>query len=265
MRRRVGVGKRARRSPPSERRISGDANKKFNFAIILTEKRQVSRSYKDFLTHWLGVKGAAGLSVKTVASYREMAAHAMRDLGQKRLKALTTMDIQSFYSALVMERGLSLRTVNYVHTVLKMALNDAVDWGLLPGNPAAKARARAPRVRSQTLRVPTSEEVSRLLETARDTRWYPLWAWFIITGTRLGEALALQWVDIDWEAQMVTIRRAVSGDAGSRKVKTPKSESGYRKIALGSDLLAILREHRAAQEQLREVAGEDWQETDLVF
>jgi hypothetical protein len=36
--------------------------------------------------------------------------------------------------------GLSARTVRYIHTILSAALRDAIETGLIPANPAAKAK-----------------------------------------------------------------------------------------------------------------------------
>lgn len=218
----------------------------------------------EFLQQWLDFKGTMNIATKTLSSYREMAAHSIRELGTRPLKTLSPLEIQRCYVTLTDQRGLSPRTVSYAHTILKMALSDAVEWGLIPKNPAAKAKAPK-RSRQLPLRIPTPDETIRLLEATEGSRWYPLWAWFSITGTRLGEALALQWTDIDWQSQTATIRRAVSGDAGSRVVKTPKTAHGSRTIALGERLLEILEELRHVQDTMREVAGSHWEETGLVF
>ena len=68
-----------------------------------------------------------------------MSAHPIGAFGHKALKNITTWDIQQLYPA--MAETHSSRTINYVHTVLNRTLADAVAWGLIPANPAAKAKA----------------------------------------------------------------------------------------------------------------------------
>ena len=68
-----------------------------------------------------------------------MSAHPIGAFGHKALKNITTWDIQQLYTA--MAETHSPRTINYVHTVLNRTLADAVAWGLIPANPAAKAKA----------------------------------------------------------------------------------------------------------------------------
>ncbi len=218
---------------------------------------------EEYLTRWLTIKEASPIERKTLDSYRQMAAHSVRELGTRPLKHLTLLDIQQFYVTLSRQNK-SARTVNYVHTVLKMALEDAVEWGLLTQNPAAKAKAKMGR-RQNPLRIPTPQEMAQLLRATQGARWYPLWVWFVATGTRLGEALALQWGDIDWTQGKATIQRAVSGDASKRVIKTPKSASGIRTVALGPQLMAVLQNHQREQALWCEVAGEQWQDEDYVF
>lgn len=216
-----------------------------------------------YLTRWLTIKATLNLADKTLSSYRQMAAHVIRDLGHTPLKRLSPLEIQQFYAGLV-QRPLSARTVRYVHTILKMALKDAVGWGLLTSNPADRVKVTM-GARTASLRIPSPGEMAQLLAATQGTRWHALWTWFAITGSRLGEALALRWTDIEWIRQTATIHHAVSGDAKHRVIKTPKTASGRRTIALGPRLVAVLEEHRGQQDIWREVAGPAWRDTGLVF
>ena len=219
-----------------------------------------------YLNRWLTIKSTLNLADKTLTSYREMAAHSMRELGGTSLKSLTPLQIQQFYAGLAQTRHLSARTIRYVHTVLKMALNDAVEWGLMPINPANRVKvSTASGVQSRALRIPSPQEMAQLLQANQDTRWYPLWVWFVTTGSRLGEALALRWGDIDWDRRTVTIQQAISGDAAKRVIKTPKTASGSRTLALGPRLVAVLKVYAAHQQEWRGLAGGAWHETGLVF
>ncbi len=213
---------------------------------------------------WLAIKRTLNLTDKTLTSYREIAAHIVRELGDTPVKNLSPLQIQQFYAHLAQSRQLSPRTIRYVHTVLKMALNDAVDWGTIPTNPAAKVKV-AVGTRSKTLRIPTPEEMAELLKANQDTRWYSLWVWFVTTGSRMGEAVGLRWSDINWERQSVTIQQAVSGDAAKRVIKTPKTVSGRRTLALDHRVVAVLQEYKEQQQDWRDRAGAEWQDTGLVF
>jgi integrase len=227
-------------------------------------RRPTEETVGAYLARWLDIKGTTGLAAKTLASYRQMAQHVVNALGPRPLKAVTPFDVQQFYARLAQDLHLSVRTVRYVHTVFKMACADAVTWGLLAKNPAAQAKVRAPRA-SDALRVPTPQEMTQLLAATQGSRWFPLWAWLVFTGTRLGEALALQWGDIDWAQGTATVQRAISGEGAARVIKEPKTPRGRRTISLGPTLLAILREWQAHQARWRDAAGGRWEPGDWVF
>lgn len=215
----------------------------------------------EYLTLWLTTIAARGLAAKTLRDYRQMMAHPMAALGQKPLTQLTAWDIQQLYTTLAQTH--SPRTVNYVHTVLKQALADAVDWGLLPTNPAA--RAKAPRDTRQTTTILTPDEARQLLAATQGQRWHMLWAVMLHTGLRPGEAIAVRWQDLDWNTGTLYVRQTVSGDGARRVLRPTKTPRSTRPIALGPHILASLRAHQHQQALERSAAGDQWTDLDLIF
>ncbi len=212
------------------------------------------------ITQWLATVESQ-VDPNTYRSYRQMARHSIREWEHLPIQKLTTLEIQQFYTRLGQTR--SSRTVNYVHTVLQMALEAAVDWEIIPKNPAAKAKA--PRGTRSPLRIPSPDEMEQLLRATQESRWFTLWAWCIVTGTRMGETLGLTWDAIDWARQAAVIRQAVSGAGTQARIKVPKTERGIRTIALGARLMGLLQAQRAMQAEWKALAGTEWVETGAVF
>ena len=77
-------------------------------------------------------------------------------------------------------------------------LNVAVDRDLLPKNPTDGVTP--PRVEPRVSTVPTLEELRHLLTVVAEHRLAGLWMFLALSGLRKGEALGLQWPDIEWEA-----------------------------------------------------------------
>jgi hypothetical protein len=69
--------------------------------------------------------------------------HIAPSLGRVKLKALTPAHVRGLYRERL-DNGLSLRTVQYVHTTLNKALKAAVGDGLVPRNAAASEGPMAP-------------------------------------------------------------------------------------------------------------------------
>lgn len=111
----------------------------------------------------------------------------------------------------------------------------------------------------------TRGEAMRFLKTAETTRLYVLWAVALSMGLRRGEALGLQWSDIDLDAERITIRRALHRVDGQLKLENVKTEGSVAVLPLPKPLVPILTNHRRWQLEERLAAGSAWRNTGLVF
>ena len=229
---------------------------------VMEHRTQTFRATSDetvaaFLDRWVS-RLDPGLRESTRTRYAQNVAHARRVLGPRRLSDLMPADLAALYAGLGAD-GLSPRTIRHVHTVFRRALADAVAWGALSANPAD--RVRAPRVPRAPRTVPTEAEAGALLEAAAGHRLFALWTFIALTGCRKGEALALEWRDIDWQAQRVTIRRSLAGEGTKRRFEAPKP-GRLHQVDLSEELLARLRDHR---QRVRDEMGEQRALPPLVF
>jgi len=208
--------------------------------------------------HWLSTLPSRNLAPKSIRTYRQMARHLIEAFGERPITLLTPLDLQHLYAELS-ERGKASRTVRYVHATGNRMLEDAVDWGFIPRNPAKKAKP--PKLARREVEVATPEEAAMLLKTAEGHRLYALWTWLALTGTRKGEALALRWTDIDLDAGIASIQRS----RGGQGVGPTKTDRSVRSISLAPMLVGVLRKHHRLQAEERLAAGERWRQTGLVF
>ena len=109
-------------------------------------------------------------------------------------------------------------------------LDTAVRDGALAANPAAVVRR--PRVTSKEASYLTPEQLSDLLRAAGETRYAALFALLILTGLRRGEALALQWSDVDLEKGMLRVRGTLSRIEGRLVVTEPKTAKSRRFVPI---------------------------------
>lgn len=216
----------------------------------------------EFLARWLTDVAQARVRASTFRRYRVVGSHVIESLGHIPLVQLQPRDLQGLYTRLQKE-GQSARSVIFAHFIIRKALADAVAWGLLAMNPAE--RAVPPRLSPREIVPPTIEQAQTFLRVAEAERLYALWAFLALSGVRKGEALALQWDDIDWKAQTVTIQRTMVGEAGTRSTNPPKTKRGRRLISLSPYLVDILWEHQQQQLDERLAAGSLWSEGGWVF
>lgn len=85
---------------------------------------------------------------------------------------------------------------------------------------------------------PTVEQ----LETVKaHPEGFGLCAWlFMYTGCRLGEVLALQWGDVDFENNKIVVNKEVAWVNAKPVVQTPKTANGVRVVPLLTPLRAVL-------------------------
>jgi integrase len=211
----------------------------------------------DYLATWLdGLR----LAPSTIASYRKnVRLHIVPYIGDVPLAALPTARIDQLYRKLetsgradhLAGKGLSARTVRYIHTILSAALGAAVDAGLIARNPAAKAhpptakQARAPEMHPWDV-----SQLAAFLTWLRAAHHHLAAAWTVLalTGMRRGELLALRWRDVDLDAATLRVRRSagivrVKGQPGT-VTEGPTKTGKPRVVDLGAEAVAVLRTHR---------------------
>ena len=153
-----------------------------------------------------------------MASYRKnVRLHIAPHIGTVPLSGLTAVRLDQPYRALEKDgragregEGLSARTVRYIHTIISAALRDAVDAGLLPANPAAKAHPpTAKQAQAPEMHPWTAPQLATFLAWSREhSELHAAWHVLAMTGMRRGELLALRWRDADLDAGTITVRRS---------------------------------------------------------
>ncbi|WP_216206948.1 tyrosine-type recombinase/integrase [Amycolatopsis aidingensis] len=146
-------------------------------------------------------------------------------------------------------RPLGASTVRQIHAILSGALGAAERWGWIDGNLARIARR--PKQKPPEPDPPTPAEAAKLVEEAfrMDDDWGTLVWLAMTTGVRRGELAGLRFSRIDLDAEVIDLRRNwVRG-----KEKDTKTHQN-RRIALDSETVVLLKEHRKrVQKRLKEL------------
>ncbi len=201
------------------------------------------RTLNDLLDAWLEVK-AATVKPRTLADYEDICERYLRGtLGTLRLDKVTPDRIQRLY-ARYQAKGQS-RTALKCHRVLSQALALAVRWGWLAHSPCE--RVEAPRHRYARKELWTYEQLQAFLEGTKEHWAYPLWLTLIASGCRLGEAMALTWQDVDFEAGTLHVCKTLQRVNGTLIIGEPKTRAGERVIALPQEVVQVLKQQKGRQ------------------
>jgi integrase len=203
---------------------------------------------EDYLERWLD-HVAVSKSPTTVRGYRGKIKRIDSKLGQIQLSKLTAQHLDRAYRQWL-DEGLHPTSVHHLHGVLSAALNQAVKWGIVPA--AVTKQASPPPLRLQPKVIPGPEVVQRLIAGAEERRQPVLAAAIAVaatTGARRGELLGTRWSDVDFDARVLHIRRAIKHDDGPGWIIGPTKTHAERRVALDAFSMKVLEAHRKAVEQ----------------
>lgn len=255
---------------------------KIREALNLKERGLLSEPSKltleEWLDTWLNDYKKQELKPSTWASYKGLIDNYIKpDLGKYKLNKLRTNDIQRFYNNKLENgrktqkqndkqelKGLSTRTVKYIHTVLKAALAQAEKEGHIPGNPAAATTQ--PRQQKKEITPLSVEQVQHFLNSVKDNWLYPLFVTDLGTGLRRGELLGLKWADINLDDGTAMVRRSLI-QINSQVIlqENTKTKSSTATVKLPDTVVKELKKVKKQQAQDRLFLGEAYQDLGFVF
>lgn len=134
------------------------------------------------------------------------------NIGNLPLYQIKRSDIRNALLS-IYKRGLSKSTISTARNVISGTFEYAIDDELVNYNPTIgilKKLGLDPRKEREPVQPMNPEEVSLFLKTCRkfQRKWYPFFLCAFRTGMRLGELLALEWGDIDWNGKFIHVQRS---------------------------------------------------------
>jgi integrase len=179
-------------------------------------------------------------------------------LGAVTVSALRFEDIDAAVSGMI-EDELSPKTIHNAVTLLRTILAgkkgpSAIRRGLAFQDPTLGLEL--PPLESRQITPPNPEQVWTLINTAKELGGlgYPLTYLGAFTGLRRNEVLGLRFDDIEWFANEINVRYAISkrrGTDGAHKwewhVGPPKSRKSHRRIAATESVMKMLADLKAGR------------------
>lgn len=162
------------------------------------------------------------------------------ELGDRKISDIVAADVQRMILQMKGE-GYSAKTIKTLKCVAGMIMTYAItqDPPYITYNPVSSVSI--PRGLPKKKRSAPEEDVRTIINENVRTAYFGLFPFLLAyTGCRKGEALALTWDDIDFDAKMIRVDKAYAYPNGMPQLKTPKTEAGVREIPLFPQLEAEL-------------------------
>ncbi|HFU4448335.1 TPA: tyrosine-type recombinase/integrase [Streptococcus suis] len=179
--------------------------------------------------------------------------HLLSTFGDMKLDKITLPQIQRHLNKL------SETFVHFgnVHSLNRRILQYGVTLQLLPFNPAREViMPKARKRESHAIKFIESEHLKKFMGYMKEKSVdsyvyyfeYVFYSLLLATGCRFGEAVALEWSDIDFENGTISITKNYSKYVDL--VGTPKSKAGIRNISIDKKTINLLRLYKNRQRQL---------------
>ena len=202
-------------------------------------KKPSKMTLAEYLEEWYQFKASTNVSAKTLEGYEiYRRLHVEPEIGALRLEELEPLHIQRLYVRLS-QKGLSPSTIKRIHSMLHLALQQAVKWQSLKVNPASSVdKPRNNKYQAATLPL---EAYKQFVEEASKSPAADIMLFALHTSMRRGEVLALRWQDVDLRNGVVAVLQGMVKCKGQVIIKSTKTNRSTRPVMLTSPALEILR------------------------
>lgn len=200
--------------------------------LQLIDKKETSKVYtlEEFGYHSLTIN-ASNRKDNTNKDYLMMfKGNILPNFRLWKLNEIRPTDLKQWQNNLL-KKGLSAGRVMNIRTVFRGILQDAFIDELIKINPFD--RVKPPKKEKTIIHPFNLQEVELLISSSKG--WfqnYLIVAFF--TGMRIGEIMALQWKDIDFSTNVISIKRSMT----KGKLSTPKTANSIREI----DMLSVVKD-----------------------
>lgn len=169
-------------------------------------------------------------------------------------------------------------TIDGAHRTGRMIFRFALEKGVIKSDPTEfayvpKDRKTVEEIENEEEEVKylEKEQLAHFLDTAKKKgleRDYVIFMLLAYTGMRVGELCALKWRDINFEEKTISITKTLynpNNNARKYELVTPKTKSAKRTIEIDDDLIKVLQQHRAVQNEVRMKHRDIYHDEDFVI
>lgn len=202
-----------------------EVNRKIN---EFNEKQADAQLFRNVAEAW-EKRHYEEIAYNTEVSYAPAVKRAVARFGDKNISDVTPNDIDAVYLEMKMQKY-SRSTIRTQKIVLKEIFDFAVVEYGLQSNPTTYVKLPHKLPAAERREAPPD-----VIQVIKDNVNQPfgLFAYLLLyTGLRRGEALALQWQDIDFDTDTIQISKALKWQNNRPVIDTTKTKSGIRTVPL---------------------------------
>ncbi|MEK4418260.1 site-specific integrase [Bacillus sp. FSL K6-0268] len=230
-------------------------------------------TFNDYMYEWLDTYKKGTVSERTYIIYRKnIRLFILPTFGNLKLKDLTRVKYQKFINSLLKTR--SKQTVSLINATMHNALEIAVnELEILTKNPTNKICIKEHNIidKRSEIKCFDIDELKSFLDYVLNEqatfKYYSLFMFLSRTGLRIGECLALQWDDIEFNKKQIYINKTLITTQRNDLIKfgPPKNKSSIRILTLDDSTLSLLKQVKIEQAKNILRNGKYYQNYNFVF
>ena len=229
--------------------------------------------FETFAEQWFEEYAKVNLRPTSYARMKQLTKRVYPALGHKRLDKITARDIQKFITDMLTNgrnlnngKPLSRKTAVHHLSFISDVFSYAVRMGMLCDNPCR--RVFVPKQEQEEKQIYTIEQVKILYENLKSEpmKYQAYLLLSIYSGYRRSEMLGLEWKDIDFEHDLIHVRR--TSQYTSEKgiyTDTTKTRKSKRVSKMPASIMNLLRQFKADQNEEARRLGTKWEDYDRLF
>lgn len=174
--------------------------------------------------------------------------HILPKIANKKIDSFTVLDCQK----LVNQWAEYFNSAKYPKGIAQQVFDYAIKMNIISDNPMRKVKLpKKKEIVNEVNKFYNTDELKHFFDCVKDygnIKYLAFFRLLAFTGMRKGEALALNWSDIDFQKKLVHITKGVVLDENEiPMISTTKTKKSVRSVSLDDESIATLRKWKIEQ------------------
>ena len=256
----------------AERKRKADRQMQEDYRI---EYAKEHTTFQELASEWLELQETSNeYKPSSLIKLKGCRERTYKAIGGMLVSKLSFRKIQLFISSLAKDgvnqktgKGLSVKSQKSYLTFISDVMLYAKRCGIIDHNPCrdivfTKTESKDKAVYS----LDEAKSLLSLIDSKAPTKYKLLFNLLAYCGMRKGEALGLEYKDIDFDKSVLTIRRTSNYHEGyGVYTDTPKTKASYRTLYIQPKIIELIKQVQTEQQTQAEQCGDQWHDTDRLF
>ena len=226
--------------------------------------------FEAFAEEWFAEYAKPNLRNTTYERLLQLRKRIYGAIGHLRMDKITPRQIQFFVNSLSKEganertgKPLAPKTIRHNLSLISDIFSYAIKMGVV-----SCSKVTIPKGEAKEKMIYTIEEVTEFLKLLEDEplKYRVFFNLAVFSGFRRGELLGLEWKDVDFTNNLISVRRTSCYTAKQGiYTDTTKTKRSQRTIKFPASVMELLKKFKAEQDELAQQVGDKWIDSDRLF